>query len=383
METTLKPYAPVSLFSKPEVIPVQSLQVVAPETVTAYPANKINLPEFRLSTIDDQAVVMYGSDRQKEIGAALDGLLAEITKGNSPVLFELFTRLKKGVEETNLSDLEKSIRDSQNTKWYYALLDSLKLSSAAKRIQAASERISMSLTTKSKSLLDLTNSMEDSIQKEVLKLIADSQKLQTLASEYRKNVTIFGELVKSGKEILAQGKIDLAALEEKSKSGDPIDVENYKRFEQKVSLFENRLLVLETVYAQAPAELEAIRLSQGASLTVLGETASASLEEFNSIKSSLIKLSVVMQIKSVSSINDERRKLRNSLQSYGNELLGNVAVDAAKSQGVNRIADAQLLLDSAKKLNDISSKVLEEGKNNQARFAEARAKLEETRKLLS
>jgi len=384
MEIQTQVKTPSSIFGKKESkVAIQetpmSIYAQSKDSSSSLIAAKI-AKENSLLVIQDKEVVMFGSDRQKAIGAKLDDLLAEITKGDSPVLFELFNQLKKGVGEANLSQLELQIRESMQTKWWHKILDSVKLSSVAKRIQSANGEISAMLTGKSKSLLDLTRNMESSIQTEVIKLINDNDRLNKLAKEYRQNILDFGDYVEAGKFMLSEAQSELLKKQEAAQT--PLEIEEVKIFEQRINLFENRLLVLENVYAAAPAELESIRLSQGASYSTLAEVASNSLQEFNSIKSTLIKLSVSFQIKTVQSMNDERRKLRDSLSKYGETLLEDVSVKAAQMSGINRLEDAEKLLESASKLNEISNKVIAENKANKERYALAREKLSKAKILI-
>lgn len=381
---------PVSLFGgmNPVVEPTAVVALAsAPEfnTSVSVPNNALTqqAKAFDLTVVDEQQVVLFASDRQKAIGTALDGLLTEITKEGSPVLFELFRKLKKGVEDADIATVEAEIRKSMEKGFFSGVMDSLGLSSVAKRLEAANEKIGQMLTSKSKSLLDLTREMEAQIQTEVLKLIANSKSLNALADEYRKNVTEFGVYVDVGKLVLSNAKNTLAAKQaHAAQTNAPLDIEEAKLFAQKVDLFETRLVTIETILQKAPAELEAIRLSQGASLATLGETANSALEEFNDIKSILIKLSVSHQIQSVQAINAERRQLRDKLQTHGTNLLGQTAVAAAQAQGQNRVDDAKKLLEFATNVNGIAKKVEDEKKLNQTRFAEARTNLLAVKKLI-
>lgn len=335
-----------------------------------------------LVKVNDQQVVLFGAERQKAASAALDGILVEVTKGNSPVLFELFRQLGKGMAEADLPALETQIRESLNKKWWHSVLDTLKLSSVAKRIEKANNHIGGMLTSKSANLLTLTSEMQKKIEVEVNNLITDGQRLNKLANEFRLDIDQFTIYCAAAKEILAEGEKELAARMAAT-NGDPLKIEDAKRFEQRVDLFRARGLVLETILAKAPVELESIRLTQGAALTVLAETSSSCLSEFNDIKSTLIKLATAHRIQSVQGINEERRKLRDQLQGYGTTLLGSVATNAAKAQGENRVQDATRLLDFATKINSISKAVSDEEKQNVTRYADARTKLAEVKKLMS
>jgi hypothetical protein len=363
------------------LVKVQEALPVAPVTVDGGVLTKL-VTDNRLSQIPGEQIVMFGSEREKQLGGALDGLLVEITKGSSPVLFELFDKLKKGIETTNLPELEAKIRESQNTSVGQKLLKLVGMDNVAKRLKAANEEVEKMLKSKSTSLLQLTQSMEAQTNSECQKLISDTKKLHSLAEEFRKNITDFQVYVEAGRKILEQAKTELEQARAVAQSGNPLDIEAAERLAQKVELFENRQLALETILTRAPAELVAINLGIHASLQTLAETATGVLADFNSIKSELIKISVAHQIKGVQTLNNARRDLKGQLQAYGTQTLEEVSVNATKSQGLNRLEDATKLLDSAKSLRGISDKVAAEKANNEQRRLEARAKLEETRKLI-
>lgn len=369
-----------------QTLPVQSIFATAPNLFAKAdppPQRK----EIKLNTDlfdSEEKIVLYGSDRQKALGAALDKLLSQITKGSSPVLFELFNQLKKGIGDTNIGELETSIKDSLNKSWWHSVLDSIGLSSAAKRLEKANTKIGSMLSSKSKSLLDLTQSMEANLNVEVQKLVGESKMLAALADEYRKNVSEFKELSETGKVMLEDAQKEGKRLfEYAANTGQPLDLEAAKNFKQKVNLFENRLLVIDTIYTKAPAELEAIRLAREAGFQTIAETASSASEEFSDIKSILIKLAIAHTVQSVQGINAERRKLRDQLSAHGTNVLENVAVTAARSAGVNRMEDAQKLLDFTSKIATISDKVIAEGEQNKTRFADARESLSKVKQLLN
>lgn len=368
--------------------PLGNLPLVPTNAIVATtnysPAVVQEAKQYDLTVVDEQQVVLFGSDRQRAIGSALDNLLAEITKENNPILFELFRKLQKGVEGVDVPALEKEIRESNEKGFVGGLLESIGLSSAAKRLEKANDKISAMLRSKSSSLLDLTKEMEGQIQVEVNKLIADSKKLNTLADEYRQNITYFSQAVEVGKLVLENAKAELARKQAHAATTNAqLDIEAVKLFSQKVDLFETRLVTIETILQKAPAELEAIRLAQGASLATLGETANSALEEFNDIKSVLMKLTIANQINTVQGLGSIRRDVRDKLQAHGTNLLGQVAVNAATAQGQNRVDDSKRLLEFTTKITDISKRVEAEKANNQNRFAEARANLLEVKKLIS
>lgn len=369
---------PKSLFgdSTPVIIPPH-LVAAAPTAIAVMGAkldpNSLALVQsHQLTTLPSDVVVLFGSDLQKKTSETFDKLLAQITKGESPILFELFKQLQKGIKDTNLSELEEEIKKSQGKSAFSSIMDSIGLSSVAKRLQAANERIGSLLTSKSENLLTMTKEMENKLNTEVLKLIDDSKLMEQLAQEFRSNVQQYKIWVDAGRQILSDAKAILVQKQQVAANGDPLAIEDVKVFEQKIQLFESRVLVLETILAEAPVELEAIRLQQGAGYQVLAETASSSLSDFNRIKSALMKISVSHKISSVATMNTERKALSDSLNKHSADLLGKTAEDAARAAGQNRLDDANRLLEYATNMDRIATKVKEEQKLNETRFAESR-----------
>lgn len=366
---------PKTMFTVPAVRGASTL-IVQPS-----PPTKTNSSiKFELENLEGPQIVLFGSERQRELSQKLDDLLVLVTKGSSPVLFEMFRQLQKGIDEANLPELEKSVREALQKRWYHSILDVLHLSNRIDRMQKASSRVENMVISKSKSLLDLTRKMEDSTETEVAKLVSDISKLSALAIEYRKDLEVLQEYVDSGNQILAISKARLENMRNTVDRNDQLSVENLERYEQKVELFENRVLTLEHAVGSAMKELQAIRLSQGAAFSTLGETANASMQDFNEIKAALIKQSVNMQLQQVQQMGKERRVLKNKLQSYESQTLDNVAINAKQSMGLNRLEDANNLLENAKKLKALSDRLIAEERENQKRYSEARQKLEESKK---
>lgn len=369
-----------SLFStpkektKPLTVEVKATQV---PTVGAEPIAD-------LSEIPGEQIVLFGSERQKEFGSQLDAILVELTKGTNPVLFEMLDKLSKGVEEVNIAELEKEIRESNKTGVLGKLAQMVGLSSAASRLRKIDEKIGTMLKSKSTGLLQICEDMQKTTNTEVVKLINDSKRLYQLSQGLQENIVEFKKYVDAGKIALESAKQDHQNKEALAlQSGDSMKIDEAKQLADKINLFENRIVVLETAVQKAPVNLEAIRIGLNASLTTLGETANSALEDFNDIKTDLIKMSVTHQIQTVQGLNEQRRKLKASLQAHSNTQLGEVALKAAQSQGLNRLEDATNLLESAKQLTDINTKMRTECEQNKQRWEQARTQLLEVKQLVS
>ena len=365
--------------------PPQNRVLTQPPTGSATPVVYVsgkntlsNVQPFRIAETPGQQLVLFGNERQKEFGAKLDGVLVQLTKGTNPILFELFNQLSKGVEGVNIPELEKEITASTKVGPLGKFMMAVGLTNASKRLQKANARVGDMLKTKSTSLLELCEKMQKTTETEVGNLINDTQKLQVLALELRQNVDIFQEYVQCGQQMLASARSELAELK-----NDPSKSTEVKNLEDKINLFESRVVVLETVLQKAPTNLESIRIGMQASLSTLGETANSALEDFNDIKTILIELSVTHQIQTVQSLNDQRRALLFGLSTHSKQQLQNVAVTAASAQGLNRLKDATQLMESAKSLAETNAKVKAEIEANKQRFADARATLSEIKNLMA
>jgi hypothetical protein len=337
---------------------------------------------YRLATAEPHTLVTFGQEAISSFGAKLDTILSQITNAQSPVLFELFRTIREGVKDADLKELEASIREKLKGSFLERLLMAVGLGDPAKRLKAVTDEVRGMLQSKAKSLSDLIKPMEAQIDEESGKLILEVSRMSTLAEGYRDTIVSLGVFVEAGRRIIADAGRDLERLKQEAVSGDPLKVQEARDFSQKLDIFQNRVLVLETAYAKAPTDLDSIGIARGAALATLADTVSSANAEFNDIKSILIRLHALFQMQSIQQINAMRRELRASLQQYGSQVLEDVSVNAVKAAGETRLADADLVLDTAQRLRAIADKVVAEGERNKERYAAARTKLEQARQIV-
>lgn len=338
---------------------------------------------FTVMKAEPHVLITFGQEAIGSFGARLDEILSQITNAESPVLFELFRTIRDGVNDADLKDLETSIREKLKGNFMERVLMAIGLGDPAKRLKKVTDEVRGMLQSKAKSLGDLITPMERQIDEESGKLIGEVSRMSVLASGYRDAIVSLGVFVEAGRRILWQGEGDLVRLTDEAKSGDPLKVQEARDFSQKLDLFQNRVLVLETAYAKAPADLDSIGIARGAALATLADTVTSANAEFNDVKSILIRLHALFQMQSVQQMNAMRRELRASLQQYGLQVLEDVSVGAAKASGETRLADADLVLGTAHRLRAIADKVVAEGQRNKERYAAARAKLEQARQIVT
>ncbi|MBX5172008.1 Toxic anion resistance protein (TelA) [Rhizobium sp. NZLR1b] len=338
---------------------------------------------YRLATVEPHHLITFGQEAIGGFGAKLDAILSQITNAQSPVLFELFRTIRDGINDADLKGLEASIREKLKGNFLERLLTAVGLGDPAKRLKSVTDEVRGMLQSKAKSLGDLVRPMEAEIEEESGKLILEVSRMSTLAEGYRDTIVSLGVFVEAGRRILADAGRELDRLTEEAASGDPLKVQEARDFSQKRDIFQNRVLVLETAYAKAPADLDSIGIARGAALATLADTVTSANAEFNDIKSMLIRLHALFQMQSIQQMNTMRRELRASLQHYGSEVLEDVSVNSVRAAGETRLADADLVLGTAQRLRNIADKVVAEGERNKERYAAARAKLEQARQIVT
>lgn len=325
--------------------------------------------DFDLTKVEPQNLILFGVEKEKELAQQLDGLLASITKESSPVLFEMFNKLKKGVKDVNLPELKSEIENAQKQPFFSKLFGQ----TVGKHLQKAQERINGMLTAKSTALLDLVKKMEAETETASRDLLKASNDLKTLAQGYRNNVISLEDYEKAGEILIQNAEAYLAQMGEG---------EQKELFKQKVDLFRNRCMVINNSLANGPTQLKAIRLAEGSGLATLSELIMGSTSEFNQIKTALIKISVAHKEQGLQSLNEERRKMRSDLSVYADQLLEETAVKSAGQSSLNRLQDAEEILASATRLNSLSDKVAAEKAAGEQRTKEAAAKLLEVKRMM-
>ena len=62
--------------------------------------------KFDVATVPGTALVTFGQQPVAAFSAQLDAMLEQVTKADSPVLFELFRQVSTGVKQMNLPELD-------------------------------------------------------------------------------------------------------------------------------------------------------------------------------------------------------------------------------------------------------------------------------------
>ncbi len=360
----------------------RALTVILPPEKAAKVPMLVDSVKFR--SLPGSELVLFGQEPVNKFSAQLDRMLERITKSDSPILFELFRKLSSSVKQMDIPQLEAQIRDRLAGGWISRIGSALGFGNKARELEQAADEIRELLRSKATSLLDIVRPLEAQVATESAKLVQEINQLGQQAVTYRDNILDLGVYVEAGRKIRTSAQAELAQLEaEAQASNDGLKVRDAKDFRVKLDVFENRLLALETAYAKAPVDLESIGIAQSAGLMTLADTVSSTQTEFNDIKSALLRLHAIFQIKSLQQLNDMRRQLRADLQKYSIKQLEEVSVHATTSAADARLEDAKILSGIAKALGDISNKVDVERQKNIGKHEAARALLLDVQQAVS
>ncbi len=355
--------------------------VLPPEKAAKVP---VLVDGFKFRSLPGSELVLFGQEPVNQFSAQLDQMLERITKSDSPILFELFRKLSSSVKQMDIPQLEAQIRERLTGGWFSRVGSILGFGNKAKELEDAADEIRELLRSKATSLLDIVRPLESQVSTESAKLVQEINQLGQQAVTYRDNILELGVYVEAGRSIRTSAQAELAQLESEAQaSNDGLKVRDAKDFRVKLDVFENRLLALETAYAKAPVDLESIGIAQSAGLMTLADTVSSTQTEFNDIKSALLRLHAIFQIKSLQQLNTMRRQLRADLQKYSIKQLEDVAVNATTSAADARLEDARILSGIAKALGDISKKVDVERQKNIGKHDAARTLLLDVQRAVS
>lgn len=330
-----------------------------------------------------QEVILLGADAQDALGKHIDRLLGMISRKDAPMLYELFEELRGGLKKANLDELEKKVRAGQRPWKIITLLERVMPARAARRLKRMTTELRELITQKSKTLLDLVNGMETKAKDEVRRLVESLSMLDQLAQGYLDSVKGFGVATAAAYELLTvvQGH-ERMLVERANRTKDPQDIAAARNYSTLVEQLQNRALTLRTAYEQVPAELDIMTVAKGAASTTLAETANGIRQQFNDMKSALVKWHVLLSVQELQASDLQRREIVTQLRTHNVTVLDRVATTAATMQGDNRLQDAQLLLGIAQGLGNLRDKLSTISEDRKRKFEEAEKTLNEARSAL-
>lgn len=123
------------------ILAEQALTPVAVHLPVEWAQKIPDVQKFNVPSLVETQIITFGQEPVSEFSHHLDEMLEQITKANSPVLFELFRQMSKGVKDMDLPSLEADIRKKLEGGWLSRIARMIGLSSQASRLESAAEEV--------------------------------------------------------------------------------------------------------------------------------------------------------------------------------------------------------------------------------------------------
>lgn len=366
------------------VTPTQSLSPIPEDVLGIEGRDAVTtaLTQLDPATLTLDHVILLGTQAQEALGGHIDSLLGMVSKQDAPALYALLEKLQNGLKVANLEELDAAMNAKPG--WGQWALELVGLSDPVARLKSIADSVRGMLTAKSKSLLDLVNGMEQEARDEMIRLMQNLSMLDQLGKGYLDSVRSFGIATALSYELLVRVRShERLLVTQANRTSDPQDIAAARNYSGLVEQLQNRALTLRTAYESVPGELEIVSIAKGAAATTLAETANGLRQEFNDMKSALVKWYVLLTIQDMQAGNARRREITAMLRKHNVNVLDKVSTHAATMQADNRVEDAQLLLGIAKGLGDLRTKLEGLAEERKRKFQTAETALSQARSIFN
>ena len=336
------------------------------------------LAKTDFKTLSLQGVATLGSGAEVDLHRTLDGFLARINQLESPRLFKLVTELNDAVGKENLPELADRILNGK-----LSLGDRLRGMFSKKAIQKAIsdawEETMRLVQGRTKTLVDLVNSMERELRTEQAKLTSEITSMDQLKDAYRQRFNDFIIEVAFMSAFLEQAKVQVAQIEQTCDPQNMVEKRDLDELHDKLQALESRTLALEGTLTRLPADQLVIRQLQNAGISTLQETSTTAASRFASIKMTLLTLHGAMVTTSVQKLAGQGAALDKNLTDVRGKLMSEVVTTAANAPGDNRVAQAEQLRGIVAETANLANIVEQARENNKQKFEQARQMFDSAR----
>lgn len=323
----------------------------------------IAMPMSQIATIGNEAEV--------SLQKTLDGFLAKITQAENPKMFKLVQELKESVNSQNLPELAENIIDPKPTL-KGKVLGFFNKGALTKAKDEAFEAVRGLASSKTKSLVDIVNNMEQEFRDELLKLEKELQNMEQLKQAYAKEFENFVVTVYVTQKFLEKAKKQVSDMKNSAAENDIVAQQNLRGLEAKLQALESRALALEGVMTRLPADQMVIQELQNAGFQTLLESYTTINSRFSSIKMTLITLNSALINKGVQRLEEEGAALDANLATIRNNVAKEVMNKAANAAGDNRLAQANQIKSIVANTNELMQIAEEAKASNAEKFAQAK-----------
>lgn len=367
-------------------IPVQAANlpvVLSPTLSMSLDPQQMQAVNQLLSRVDfmsttQRDIAVLSNEVEVALHKTLDGFLARINNLDNPKLFKLVKGLNEAVGKQNLPELADRILNSQPSFWEKAS-NIFSKKGMAKAMDDAWEETKRLVQGRTKTLVDLVNTMERELKTEQGKLDGEVRSMDQLKDAYAQRFNDFVIAVAFTGAFLERAKMQVAEAQTQMDPANPVHKRQFDELQDKLQALESRALALEGTLTRLPADQLVIRQLQNAGISTLQETWTTAAGRFASIKMTLLTINGAMIVKSVQQLANQGAELDSSLMQVRGKMMTDVVTTAANAPGDNRVAQAEqlrgIVADTAK-----LAEIVEQARlTNQQKFGQARQMFDQAR----
>ena len=287
-------------------------------------------------------IATLGNEAEVALHRTLDSFLSKIDQFENPRLFKLVAELKEKVDQQELPALADRILNGKPGAWdrFKGMFSKKALAKAMDQVWEDTKRLA---SGKTRTLVDLVNTMDRELRAEQSKLEGEIRNMEQLKGVYRDRYSDFVVTVAFMSAFLEKAKMEVQMAEQVTDPNNPVQKAELDDLRDKFQALESRALALEGTLSRLPADQLVIRQLQNAGITTLQETSTTAASRFASIKMTLLTIHGALVTKSVQQLADQGAALDANLASVRGTLMRDVVTKAANAPGDNRLAQAEQL----------------------------------------
>lgn len=370
--STVLPVTPVTVAEQPQTYPLalsQTFPVALSAEQTSIVVQNLGAADFVMMPLREVATL--GNEAEVALHRTLDGFLSKIDQFENPKLFKLVAELKEKVDQQELPALADRILNGKPGAWdrFKGVFSKKALAKAMDQVWEETKRLA---SGKTKTLVDLVNTMDRELRTEQSKLENEIRNMEQLKDAYRDRYSDFVVTVAFMSAFLEKAKQQVQVFEQSMDQNNPVQKVEYDELRDKLQALESRALALEGTLSRIPADQLVIRQLQNAGITTLQETTTTAASRFASIKMTLLTIHGALVTKSVQQLADQGAALDANLAAVRGTLMRDVVTKAANAPGDNRLAQAEQLRGIVSETTALVGIIEQARTSNAQKFEQAR-----------
>lgn len=330
-------------------------------------------------TMPLREIATLGNEAEVALHRTLDSFLSKIDQFENPRLFKLVAELKEKVDQQELPALADRILNGRPSGWdrLRGMFSKKALAKAMDQVWEDTKRLA---SGKTKTLVDLVNTMDRELRTEQSKLEGEIRNMEQLKGAYRDRYSDFVVTVAFMSAFLEKAKMEVQMAEQATDPNNPVQKAELDDLRDKFQALESRALALEGTLSRLPADQLVIRQLQNAGITTLQETSTTAASRFASIKTTLLALHGALVTKSVQQLADQGAALDANLATVRGTLMRDVVTRAVNAPGDNRLAQAEQLSGIVSETTALVGIIEQARMGNAQKFGQARQMFAQARK---